>query len=83
MSEKSRIKQIEHGYDVLRTTLHRSEQVISIIADRLESWAEAHHACAMRMSEGEDCRAQMNLRDNYRNLANLARSALSDGGPQK
>jgi len=48
------------------------------IADRLEAWAEAHHACAMRMIESDDCRAQINLRDNYRALADYARAAAHD-----
>ena len=54
---------------------------LSVIADRLEAWSEAHHACAMKMSESEDVRAQMNLRDNYRTLANFARAAIAKARP--
>lgn len=52
------------------------DALLAIIAERLESWSEAHHARAMRMLDGEDCWAQMNLRDNYKSLADMARLAI-------
>lgn len=60
-----------------RDALRAALEDCSMVAERLEAWAEAHHACAMRMPASEDCFAQQNLRDNYRAQANRIRAALA------
>ena len=54
----------------------RLREACELIAERLEAWAEAHHACAMHMPASEDVTVQQNIRDNYRALVNRLRAAL-------
>lgn len=46
------------------------------VADRLEAWAEAAHAAAMRSRDQDYTERQQNIRNSYNGLAAMLREAV-------
>ena len=55
----------------------RMRRACETVADKLDAWAEAHHAAAMRTSDDEYARLQQTIRDNYYRLSGVLRQAMA------